>query len=402
MGMPRVGIVGGSLAGLTAACLLRDIGCEVEVFERSPAPLSGFGTGIVVQPELVRYFLERTPITLERISVPSEAIRYFNAEDGSLLGEVRAHWRYTSYNALYNGLLQSFGMARYRLGHALVSLEQAGGGVTLGFANGRAAEFDLAVCADGSFSTARALMLGVSPRYSGYITWRGLAPRERLTREAWDTFDNRFTYGLLNDGHLIAYPIPVPGGHLGAAERCINFQWYWNVPEGEALDRIMTGADGVRRPVSVHADALPRAAADELRQRASERIAFRPFVDLIGAADKPFVTIIADCDVPRMVEGRACLVGDASIAGRPHAAAGGAKAALNAWALAEALQRSGGEVTAALAAWEPEQLRQGRHLLAKVRYMGGLLQHGGRVVPGDPLIGFGMPARDHVFLSPAV
>ena len=37
--MPHVGIVGGSIGGLTAALMLRDLGCEVDVFERSGTAL---------------------------------------------------------------------------------------------------------------------------------------------------------------------------------------------------------------------------------------------------------------------------------------------------------------------------------------------------------------------------
>jgi len=95
-----------------------------------------------------------------------------------------------------------------------------------------------------------------------------------------------------------------------------------------------------------------------------------------------------------MVIGRVCLIGDAAIAGRPHAAAGAAKAAANAWALAETLVAERGDVAAALARWEPPQLRQGRAMLAKVRRMGQLLQSGGPFLPGDPANRFGLPAVD--------
>src|SRR5919106_4850730 len=44
---PRVAVVGGSLGGLTAALVLRDLGCEVDVFERSTAhPEEDGATGI--------------------------------------------------------------------------------------------------------------------------------------------------------------------------------------------------------------------------------------------------------------------------------------------------------------------------------------------------------------------
>ena len=41
-----------------------------------------------------------------------------------------------------------------------------------------------------------------------------------------------------------------------------------------------------------------------------------------------------------MAFGRVCLIGDAAFVARPHAAAGTAKAAADAWALAEALDAS--------------------------------------------------------------
>src|SRR5439155_26495263 len=104
----RVAIVGGSIGGLAAAVLLRDAGCTTDVYERSPAPLSDYGTGIVMQPEMTRYFVEATTIPLERISVPTSWIRYFDAGTGTLIGELQEDWRHTSYQALYRSLLGDF------------------------------------------------------------------------------------------------------------------------------------------------------------------------------------------------------------------------------------------------------------------------------------------------------
>lgn len=59
MEISRIAVIGGSICGLTTALLLRDAGFDVDVYERSNNPLSGFGNGIVVQPELVRYLVER-------------------------------------------------------------------------------------------------------------------------------------------------------------------------------------------------------------------------------------------------------------------------------------------------------------------------------------------------------
>lgn len=392
MAMPRVGIIGGSLGGLTAAVLLRDAGCEVDVYERASAPLIGFGAGIVVQPELVRYFVERTSITLDQISIPSSAIRYFNAASGRLIGEIDADWRYTSYNALYRGLLKTYGTDRYHLGEALVGLEQQGNEVELRFGSGRLERCELAVCADGGFSIARQRLLGTLPQYAGYITWRGVVPRDRLSEETWHFFDSRFTYGLLDDEHTITYPIPVVSDDLQVTDRRLNFQWYWNVPEGPELDEMMTDVEGIRRPVSVHAHMLQQCYVHELHERAHQRLQLEPLIELLTAAADPFVTVIADTATTQMVVGRVCLVGEAAVTVRPHAAAGGAKAAADAWALADALIASDGDVEIALAQWEPRQLLLGYALLAKVRYMASRLQGAGKLRPGDPDCRFGLPA----------
>ncbi len=56
----RAVVIGGSIGGLTAALLLRDLGFDVDVFERTPTPLDGRGGGIVLQPDTVRWFAERS------------------------------------------------------------------------------------------------------------------------------------------------------------------------------------------------------------------------------------------------------------------------------------------------------------------------------------------------------
>ena len=52
-------IAGGSVGGLTSALLLRDLGCQVDIFERANTALEDRGAGIVVLPVTERYFRER-------------------------------------------------------------------------------------------------------------------------------------------------------------------------------------------------------------------------------------------------------------------------------------------------------------------------------------------------------
>jgi 2,6-dihydroxypyridine 3-monooxygenase len=105
---------------------------------------------------------------------------------------------------------------------------------------------------------------------------------------------------------------------------------------------------------------------------------------------EPFVQAVFDIDVPRMMNGRACLVGDAAFAVRPHAAAGTAKAAEDGWVLAEELKRADGEVGVALPRWEERQLDLGASLLARTREIGDSSQSRGDFRAGDPRLVFGL------------
>jgi 2,6-dihydroxypyridine 3-monooxygenase len=112
--------------------------------------------------------------------------------------------------------------------------------------------------------------------------------------------------------------------------------------------------------------------------------------EVVTRAPQPFVQVVVDVDVRRMVHGRACLIGDAGFTVRPHTAAATAKAAADGWALADALARAGGDVDAALAAWEPGQLALGRQLLARARDLGDRSQFATTWDPRDPSVDFGL------------
>ncbi len=92
-----------------------------------------------------------------------------------------------------------------------------------------------------------------------------------------------------------------------------------------------------------------------------------------------------------MAFGRVCLIGDAAFVARPHAAAGTAKAAADAWSLADAIGKNR-DVPAALAQWEPGQLALGKQLLERNRRNGRRSQFENTWTPGDPELIFGLRA----------
>ena len=88
-----VAIAGGSLGGLTAGLLLRDLGCDVTIFERSRHSLEQRGAGIGFLPDASRYLVERAGISLDGISTTSEVIRYLR-RDGSVAHERRHRYHF--------------------------------------------------------------------------------------------------------------------------------------------------------------------------------------------------------------------------------------------------------------------------------------------------------------------
>jgi 2,6-dihydroxypyridine 3-monooxygenase len=125
---PRVVVMGGSLGGLTAALVLRDAGYDVEVYERSETPLEGRGAGIVLNPATVRYFTENDVLGVGEISTSTRWVRYMG-RDGRTATEHPFSYRFTSYNALYRGLLVCFDDDYYHLGEEIVEFDQDADGV---------------------------------------------------------------------------------------------------------------------------------------------------------------------------------------------------------------------------------------------------------------------------------
>lgn len=389
MTMPRVAIMGGSLGGLTAALVLHDIGCDVTVFERSTAALEGRGVGIVSHPMTTRYLEEGGHMDVAEVSTHAPYRRYL-APDGRVQHEAVHDYRLTAYNTLWRALYGCLEPERYRFGAEVTSFSEGADGVRIHLASGEDHTADLLVCADGITSTARRTLLpDVEPRYAGYVAWRGVVDERDLTAATFERLVDAVTYVLLPDSHILVYPIPNLDGALEPGRRLQNFVWYRNVAEGEALDDLLTDREGRQRTSSLppgtardhHVAALRAAAGSQLPPAVAE---------VVQRSAEPFVQVIYDVDIPHMAFGRVCLLGDAAFAVRPHTAAATAKAAADAWALAEAVQAAGGDVDAALARWEPSQLELGRNLLERARWLGDTSQFEGSWTPGDPDLRFGL------------
>ncbi len=389
----RAVVIGGSFAGLTAALLLREQGFDVDVFERTPTYLDGRGGGIVLQPDTVRWITERPhDFGVEDISIGSSFTRYVGAGN-KVVHEEPASWRFSSWTTMYRVLLDDFGTEHYHLGEHAVGLDQDDDGVDVRFLSGRTARAELVVFADGISSVGRRrLQPRVQPRYSGYIGWRGCVVEDAVSVETADLIDDATTYAVTDTSHICMYPIPAVDGSLARGSRQLNYVWYRNVPEGPPLDEMVTDLRGIAAPVSVHPGQVQQRYVDRLREEAAQLLP-PAAAELIDRTPEPYIQIVLDIAVRQMAFGRVALIGDAAFAARPHAAAGTAKAAADAWALADALAVEP-DVPAALRAWEPGRLALGDDLLRRVSEMGARSQFTNSWDPTDPALHFGLYGPD--------
>ena len=376
------------MGGLTTALLLRTLGHDVDVFERATGELTGFGAGIAAHEVGVRYFVERTTHSLADMTVPVHTYRLLDGS-GSLLWEEPVEYRFVSWGSLYRVLLGEFGRERYHQGAALVGFDQDAQGVDLRLASGQQLRCDLLVLADGVQSTGRQrLFPGVEPVYAGYVAWRGTVDERDIPSRIRDRIDDTITYALIPNSHVLVYPIPGAGGRVDRGHRLWNFVWYRNVAKGAAFDELMTDRDGVPHPISLRPGRVQDRFVREMREFAA---ALPEDVSaVVAATGQPFIQAVMDVASPAMAVGRVCILGDAAFAARPHAAAGTAKAAENAWTLAEAIEACDGDLPGTLQKWSTHQTALGSSLLQRTRHIGEGSQFRCDWRPGDPGHRFGL------------
>ncbi len=384
----NISIVGGSLGGLTAACLLRDAGHEVVVFERSPVRLEQRGAGIGFLPATYRYLHERAGVDLAKISVPTSHIRYLDAL-GNVVHDESHNYLFSSWNTVYASTLDHFGASNYHLDFEMSSFSQTLDSVSVNFINGRSVESHVLVAADGIGSMARNTLIPRSKSvYAGYVAWRGMVRESTLPASVCQRLSDAITYFVYPHSHILVYPIPDHDGRVTNGDRLINFVWYCNYEPGQELTKLLTDKNGLLREVSVPLGLVSESNIASMKAMARANL---PTIlsDIVQATAEPFVQVIYDVEIDEMAFGRICLLGDAAMVVRPHAAAGTAKAAADGWALAEALEKYD-SVSLALEAYQNSQLALAKNLLERTRRVGAKSQFLNTWDPRDPEVIFGL------------
>ena len=181
-----IAVVGGGLAGLTAALALARRGYGVRLYEAA-AQWGEVGAGITLAPNAMR--------GLDHVGVGEAVVRAGSEPRQQTI----AHWR--DGRALLSfdrsGVREKYGSAyvyihradlhhilvaaaeragvSVHLAHRLVAVDCSGALPRMTFANGRVVHADLVVGADGLHSRARRYLRGEAAHFTGHIAYRALA-----------------------------------------------------------------------------------------------------------------------------------------------------------------------------------------------------------------------------------
>src|SRR6476619_5544961 len=134
----RAVVIGGSVAGLMSALLLRKIGWDVMVYERAVGDLAGRGAGLGVSEELLDV-MARAGAPFERAAGVAQSAHVWMEKDGSIAYEHRRNLMASAWARVYQPLRAALPAASYR--HAMV-LERVDGDAAF-FADGTRDQADL-------------------------------------------------------------------------------------------------------------------------------------------------------------------------------------------------------------------------------------------------------------------
>ncbi|MCB9316741.1 MAG: hypothetical protein H6569_11435 [Lewinellaceae bacterium] len=364
----NIGIVGGSIAGCSAAIILGRAGHRVQVFERSTGGLVGRGGGIGTPGPVFASLTEQDILDpdfphLSSTKMPFVIRRPEQQQYGYKPWELPLNFKAFHWGALWNNLRKRVPDANYHLGCQVVeAYELAAGGATLKFKDGAEASFDLILFADGYQSLGRHLLFpDAQLKYRGYMLWRGLLPeREMADSKPLSSTMPRLSYAH-TQGNFVIYFVPDDNGQATEGNRIYNWAAYIPIAEAE-LPAFMVDRDGVTHSGAIPPGKMRLEEESRLKKLMANNLPTY-FGDIVSKTRDTFVQLIFTANLPAYHKGRICLIGDAGMVAQPFTGSGVFKGHTNVTDLLSAL-KSYDQLDDALQHWDKEQVKIGNRLLA--------------------------------------
>ena len=197
----EIAIIGAGMGGLTTGIALKKFGHRVTIYEQAEQILP-VGAAISLWSNGVKC-LNYLGLTeqVAKLGGQMNDLAYIDGLNGEvmtqfslapLIEEVGQRPYPVSRAELQNMLMDEFGRKDIQLGKKMVSIEDKGQHVEIGFQDGSTASTELLIGADGTHSMTRQYVLGkqVERRYAGYVNWNGLVEisEDLAPAQQWTTF----------------------------------------------------------------------------------------------------------------------------------------------------------------------------------------------------------------------
>jgi len=372
LGSKRALIIGGSLAGLFAANLLRKLGWQISIYERTHGDLASRGAGIGTYRQLFDIMASLGIEDLEAKCIPLKR-RVCFGPDGSVVHEVHKLHTMSAWATIYDALKQLVPASEYHSGKQLTAIEQNTECVTAIFSDGSRETGDLLIGADGLRSTVRqSFAPEIEPVYAGYVAWRGMVEENDFTADDHAQIFENYAFGFPEGEQFLAYPVLGRTNENVRGKRAYNFVWY-RPADDHTLRDLCTDEKGVCHGSAI-APPFIRSALTQGIKRAAKDLLAPQLARIVNKVPQPFFQAINDLESKRLVFGRVALIGDAAFIARPHVGGGITKAAIDAQTLAQALNQQPQDLEAALATFEKQSLDFGKGVVERARGLGAYLE----------------------------
>lgn len=337
-------IIGSGMAGLAAGIAMRQVGYEVEIYEKT-RKLRPAGAGISLWSNGIKV-LNKLGLGKEVAAIGGEMNRMeYRNHHGEVLNHVNlmplveqvGQRPYpVSRTDLQEMMLTAFGEQDVQMGMRCVEVKQDADSATAIFEDGSIATGDVIIGADGIHSVVREYLGGgkVEPRYAGYVNWNGIveASPDLAESDVWVIY--------VGEGKR-ASMMPIGGNRFYFFMGCPK-------PKGTKVE--------------------PKDIRAELKETFTGWA--QPVQNLIEKLDPEEVNRLEISDIdplPHLVKGRIALVGDSAHATTPTLGQGGCQAMEDAEVLCCYLVTTNISVEDALKRYEAERKERVAQLVLKAR-----------------------------------
>ena len=369
----NVVVVGGSIAGCTAAILLQRLGANVTILEQSSGRI-GQGAGITLPEVVVTQCIENDlfDADIPRLLATSRSFVRKNEQDEV---DAQVFWKQSirvmalNWIDVYQNLRQRVESLNYQTNTEVLRFEEIHHGCLVETSDGQVYNADLLIVADGVDSTIRAHLLPNSqPEYAGYVAWRGVIDNEHLASN--NLFHEHVPYSVYPHGHILLYRIP-GADYQKTGKTLLNWVMYED-RRGLSLNNLLIDNEGRQRTRSLPAGTLTVEHMQYLHNFA--QVLPSAIKQIIMETPRPFIQAIFDFHLSAYASNRVIFVGDAAATLRPHTASGVFKALANGFELVHLFDSNSNlKLTDWVSLWKKNQQLQLIEETQKAKAMGEAL-----------------------------